>query len=422
MIHNMGSNKYPDLEAKAIEDGWSVEKFEGELRNKMRPDTSAVQMSSSSHGETLKSTALEAIALASSGTSMTFLEAHYQEQTLDMIDKYRGVGIQEFVQLACAGRYMPNPNRDCRGWLEAAFSSASLPGILSNIANKVLLEGFSNVDDTWKKVVKTASVNDFKTHTRYRMNGAFKFEQVAQDGSMKHGEISEDTYSQKVDTYGIMFGITRQMIIDDDLGAFAEIPKGIGGGAGEAISDAVWQLILHNPLQKDGKAFFSKEHRNIVSSAKAKLDIEGLTAAELAFSEQERAKGRPLGIPASILLVPSALKVAAEMLMKSLTVQVTTKENQPQPADNPHAGKFEVVSTPYLSTPSWSGSASDWYLLADPKRLAAFEVAFLGGKDRPTVERADADFDRLGIQFRGYIDFGVKEQDHRGALKMSPTT
>ncbi len=89
------------------------------------------------------------------------------------------------------------------------------------------------------------------------------------------------------------------------------------------------------------------------------------------------------------------------------------------PVDNPHAGKFEVVSTPYLSTIPWGGNPNDWYLLADPKRLAALEVAFLGGKDRPTVERADADFDKLGIQFRGYIDFGVKEQDYRGALKMS---
>jgi hypothetical protein len=48
------------------------------------------------------------------------------------------------------------------------------------------------------------------------------------------------------------------------------------------------------------------------------------------------------------------------------------------------------------------------------------EVAFLGGQDRPTVERADADFNNLGIQFRGYIDFGVKEQDWRGVLKMEP--
>ncbi len=422
-IEKIGGGKFPDLEAKAIEDGWAVQKFQMEYQAKTMPDASTVSVTGvrqySCSG--LKPTALEAIALASSGSSMAFLESQYDEPTLDQIDRFRGVGIQEFVSMSC-GQYMPHPKRDIRGWLEAAFSSASLPGILSNIANKMLLEGFLTMDDTWKKIVKIASVNDFKTHTRYRLNGAFKFEKVAADGEIKHGQIGEENFTQKIETYGIMFGINRQMIIDDDLAAFAEIPQGIGVGAGEAISDAVWKLVLANPKQKDGKLFFSAAHKNLFSDVTAKLDIDGLTAAELKFSEQERSAGRPLGIPAKLLLVPTALKVAAELLMKSLTVQVTTEEGKAQPTDNPHAGKYEVVSTPYLASPAWEGnSAKDWYLLADPRQLPALEVAFLGGQDRPTVERADADFNKLGIQFRGYIDFGVKEQDHRGALKMSPT-
>jgi hypothetical protein len=34
-------------------------------------------------------------------------------------------------------------------------------------------------------------------------------------------------------------------------------------------------------------------------------------------------------------------------------------------------------------------------------------VSFLNGNETPTVEEADADFNTLGIQFRGYHDFGV---------------
>jgi phage major head subunit gpT-like protein len=216
-----------------------------------------------------------------------------------------------------------------------------------------------------------------------------------------------------------MFSLTRQMIIDDDFGAFTDIPRGIGIGAADAISDAVWTCLLANAIQKDGKAFFSTEHKNLVTGADTELEVKGLTKAELEFSKQERSEGRPLGIPAKFLLVPSSLKVAAEMLMKSLTLNETTSTNNPKPAINPHAGKYEVISTPYLSSAAFKGSsATAWYLFADPLRLPALEVAFLGGQDRPTVERADADFNILGVQFRGYIDFGVKEQDWRGALKM----
>ena len=73
----------------------------------------------------------------------------------------------------------------------------------------------------------------------------------------------------------------------------------------------------------------------------------------------------------------------------------------------------------YLSNASFTGASSKaWYLLADPNRLPAIEVAFLNGVDRPTVEKTDAHFNTLGIQFRRYIEFRVREQDHCGGLRM----
>ena len=40
------------------------------------------------------------------------------------------------------------------------------------------------------------------------------------------------------------------------------------------------------------------------------------------------------------------------------------------------------------------------------------------GKETPTVEQADANFATLGIEMRGYHDFGVAKQDYRGGCKM----
>ncbi len=216
-----------------------------------------------------------------------------------------------------------------------------------------------------------------------------------------------------------MFALTRQMIIDDDLGAMTDIPRQIGMGAAEAIADAVWGLLLKNPTQSDGNAFFHADHKNLKTGTGTVLSVNSLTAAEVAFGEQVKPNGRPLGIPASLLLVPTALKVPAELLMASLLMNETTTTNEAKPMANPHVGKFGVVSSTYLSNTSFTGNSSKaWYLQADPNRLPSIEVAFLGGVDRPTVERADADFNTLGIQFRGYIDFGVREQDWRGMLKM----
>jgi hypothetical protein len=290
---------------------------------------------------------------------------------------------------------------------------------LSNIANKMLLEGYNYVEDAWRRIAKVASVNDFKEHSRYRMTGSFKFEQVGPDGELKHGKLDEQKFGQRADTHGIMFALTRQMIINDDMGAFTDIPRQIGMGAAEAIADAVWGLWLRNPTQSDGNAFFHADHGNYLEGADTALSVDGLTAAEVKFSEQTKPNGKPLGMPANILLVPTALKVAAEMLMKSIQLNETTTTNKPKPTTNPHVGKFDVVSSVYLANASFAGASSKaWYLLADPNRLPSIEVAFLNGVDRPTVEKTDADFNSLGILFRGFIDFGVREQDHRGALKL----
>ena len=83
------------------------------------------------------------------------------------------------------------------------------------------------------------------------------------------------------------------------------------------------------------------------------------------------------------------------------------------------AGAYNVVSSSWLANSLITGySAKAWYLFADPVRAAAMEVAFLNGVETPTVEQAEADFNTLGIQFRGFLDFGVAFQDPRAAVKM----
>ncbi|NLX60655.1 MAG: hypothetical protein GXY74_16390 [Phycisphaerae bacterium] len=413
-IRKLCGGKHPDLEARAIEEGWDETKVELHVLRASRPQVPAVASRPRNTGPQV----FEAVALMAAGCPMSRIEAIYAEPILEAADKLRGVGIQEFCELA-SGQQLPRYRRDASGWLQAAFSTASLPGILSNIANKMLLEGYNYVEDAWRRIAKVASVNDFKEHTRYRMTGSFEFQKVGPDGELKHGKLDEQKYGQRADTHGIMFALTRQMIINDDMGAFTDIPRQIGMGAAEAIADAVWGLWLSNPTQADGKAFFSTDHKNYAEGADTALSVDALTAAEVLFGGQTKPNGRPLGIPASILLVPTALKVPAEMLMKSLLLNETTTANKGKPNTNPHVGKFQVVSSVYLSNASFTGASSKaWYLQADPNRLPAIEVAFLNGVDRPTVEKTDADFNTLGVQFRGYIDFGVREQDYRGALRM----
>ena len=64
------------------------------------------------------------------------------------------------------------------------------------------------------------------------------------------------------------------------------------------------------------------------------------------------------------------------------------------------------------ATFSYTGNSEKaWHLVAGPRDLPVIEVAFLNGQESPTIEAAEADFDLLGIQFRGHFNFGVGLQD-----------
>jgi len=302
-IRDLCKGKHPKIEARAIEEGWDTSRTELEvLRDRPVPPF----VGSPRRAPTPQ--VFEAAALMASGMSMSRVETFYDDPILTAAEHMRGVGIQEFCEIVC-GHELPRFRSNASEWLQAAFSTVSLPGILSNIANKMLLEGYSYIEDAWRRIAKIASVNDFKEHARYRLTGSFTFEQVGPDGELKHGKMGEMKFTQKADTHGIMFALTRQMIINDDMGAFTDIPRQIGMGAAEAIADAVWGRWLSNPICRDGKPFFSTDHRNLLAGADSDLTVPGLTKAEVMFAEQTKPNGRPLGIPASILLVPTALKM-----------------------------------------------------------------------------------------------------------------
>jgi len=413
-IRNICDGKYAEIEAKAIEDGWDETRTELEVLRASRPKAPAIH----DGGNTAPGAkVLEAAALMTGGIAGNDLLATHGEQTVETADRRfrHGIGLQQLLLEAawangCDVRFFRD---DPEGVLRAAFSTFSLPGILSNVANKFLLAGFESVEQAWQRIAATRSVKDFKTVTSYRLTGGFEYEQVGPDGELKHAEVGEESFTNQARTYGRMFSLTRTDLINDDLGALTAVPRRIGRGGALKLNKVFWIAFL------DNAAFFTTGHKNYQSGADTALSIDGLSAAELMFLEQTDPDGNPLALAAATLLVPPALKVQSELLMISLKVNETTTANKPKPTDNPHAGKFGVVVSTYLSNAALAGnSAKAWYLLANPADLPVIEVAFLNGKKQPTVERAEADFNILGIQFRGYFDFGVALQDYRGGVKM----
>jgi hypothetical protein len=400
---------HADIAAKAISEGWDQTRTELEVLRAERAEAAPAAIVR--NAPDMSDRVVEA-AIAQTGR-LSSIEKHFDEKTLDAADSLKNLGLQELVLNAArrngySGRSL---KADTRGVLQAAFSTMSLPGIFANVANKFLLSGFTAVDQTWRRIASTRTVSDFKAVTSYRLTGGFQFDEIGAGGEIKHGAVGEETYTNKAQTYAKMFSVTREDLINDDLGALSALPARIGRGAALKLNAVFWNAFHNNA------AFFTSGNGNLIASNGLSTNggIDALTAAEQKFMDQTDPDGFPLALSPYLMLVPTALYARAAVLMASAEVRNPSGKDV---TANPHAGKFEVVTTPYLSSSAISGSsASSWYLFANPAELAAIEVCFLNGTETPTVESADADFNVLGVQMRGFFDFGVALQDHRAAVK-----
>ncbi len=369
---------------------------------------------------------LEAALCLRAGVPARQLEQWYSEQVLDRAhcSPMRRAGLHALLHevAARAGLHLRAGLVDNetirtafeadRKLLAAGYSTLSLSGILTSTANKVLLTAFSSVAAAAPKIARQSDVNDFKAVERYRLNLGGGFDKVGPDGELKHAEISDQKYTNQLETRGMILTLSRQDIINDDLGAFLDIPRLLGRKAALARERALFELLLANPNN-----FFSTANGNYRSGADSALSIDGLTKAEELFLNQTDAAGDPVLAVPRYLLVPTSLKVTAQQLMTETRVNETTSTNKPKPASNPHVGKWEPVASPYLNAQGLSGSSSTgWYLLADPEDLPALEIVYLRGQRTPVIEQGETDFNRLGMSFRAYYDFGVNLIDPRGAV------
>jgi hypothetical protein len=227
------------------------------------------------------------------------------------------------------------------------------------------------------------------------------FEKVAPGGELKNAAVSDESRTISAETYGIMTSVTRNDLINDDLGALTAVPQRIGRGGGLKLNSVFWASF------QDDSAFFTTGRGNKKTTAGA-LSLSNLKAIATLFRKLKDPDGNPVAVEPRVLLVPSDIELSAAEIMGSALLVGGSSAG---PNVNVLAGRYQVVSTSYLS------SAEDYYLLASPADMPVMEVAFLNGVQSPIVETAEADFNTLGVQMRGYFDFGVAKAEYLAGVK-----
>lgn len=359
------------------------------------------------------------------------IEKFYPQQLLEAVDDngMRQFSLQELMMnIAMANGYAARPgervsNTNIRSVLECCFperqyqarltgfSTISLPGILGNVANKEILAGYMESDTTWQFISSVKSVTNFYQHTRYRLLDSMEYEELGPTGEIKHGTVDQESYTTQAKTYAKMLAITREHIINDDLGAFDDIRERLGRGASKKFNNVVWAAFMNNA------SFYTSARTNYISGATTNLGTDGVGLGlgmkawrkmTTPTADGTKRIGASLSNPRYVL-VPPELEVIARQLNVGGNVAQTVGNT------NVWANLFTPVVQNRLSDSAFTGnSTTAWYLLGDEMKPIA--VTFLNGQQTPVVESAEADFNQYGIQIRGRHDFGADQAEYLGSL------
>lgn len=301
--------------------------------------------------------------------------------------------------------------------LKEAGSPGDFPNIMANVAHKSLVKGFTAIEAPWKLYAKTGDLADFKTHTRNFMGEFSAWLKKEPGEGYKRGNITDYKYSIALGTYGRSFSLLRETVINDDLGAFVDVPTRIGRSGGLTLGEQVANVLESNPNAYDGSPLFGTRNgvENLSHSAPLTADATGIANLNLGITRIKNAKdpqtGRKLGLRAAYLIVPSELELTAQWLVNGvgLTGSTSAVANVPDSIK-----RLKIIVDHNLTF------TSRWYLCADPADMPFVEVGFLNGQMDPEVFVKKSDSVRVGgggtddfgyyyddIEMKGRLDWGI---------------
>lgn len=285
----------------------------------------------------------------------------------------------------------------------ASHSTSDLPFILENVLNKRLAQFYPQQEPTYREIAAQEEFADFRPHPMVHLSDMPLLQLVPEGGEIKFGTISEKKETVALASYGIGLGLTRQMLINDDLGAIDRLLSRYAFNVAAFEDATAWAVILSASaagptLLETGRAMFNTTDGTLAASGTA-IDVTSVNAGRAAMRKRKRLDGTDLDVRPEILVVGPDRELAAEQLVASVTAQQAGNVN-------PFSGRLRPVVSAKIT-------GNRWYLFANPMILPNFVYGYLQGATGPRL-RLDQPFGRQGIQFTVEHDFAFGGVDWRG--------
>lgn len=290
-----------------------------------------------------------------------------------------------------------------------SHSTSDFANILEDVANKSLQKGYEEAPETWSQWCSTGSIPDFRQANRPNVSAFGDLDIVYEDGEYKYGSFSDLKEVLTLVTYGKMFSISRQALVNDDLAALGRIPMAMGKAASRQVGDLAWGVLTGNPtMNQDATALFHANHSNFVAGGSgAAPSVATVNTARASMATQTDPSGAAtLNVRPAFMMVPFALEGTALALAQAEYDPAGTAGTL---TPNVVRNTFTVIADGRLD----ASDAAAWFMAANPAMMETVEVAFLDGQQTPYMETQNG-WSTDGVVYKVRIDATAAPLDFRG--------
>jgi len=275
--------------------------------------------------------------------------------------------------------------------LMESMSRSDFPILLGAAYGRELLQEYQAITPQWSQFSRRATVPNFKKQKLVEiLGGRAALDKVGEGAEYKARAVSEAEYDWSVDKYGNRIPLTWEMLVDDELDAFRDLPQRLAVAARET-EDILTVAALLNP-KRDGlnTSFFKAANGN--APANVPLTRDNLEDALFQISQRRDADGRPIVITGSILMVPSTLEMQALRILEAQEIRRTNADGTETVESNYLRGRVTLVVNPWLNIVNKGAKANEtWFVLpSTTSARPALVTGFLRGHETPDL-RVKAD-------------------------------
>lgn len=320
---------------------------------------------------------------------------------------YNAMTLRELARASLVDRGISVSGQNAMSMVGLAFthSSSDFGQILIDVAHKSLLKGWETAAENFDQFTSNGTLTDFRPAKRVGLGDFGYLPQVGEGEEYTYGTIGDEGASVALATYGQLFNITRQAILNDDMHLLTKIPEKMGKAARATIAKLVFALLTGNAKAQDGKALFDASHKNTITNAV--LDLANIDKGIQLMNGFVNARGEPLAIEPEFMLLPTSMYTRGLQLIKSASVEGAD-------ANSGIINPLRDIVTPVKSARLQAADEKSWYLI----NKEAIEVSYLDGIDTPYMEQQQG-FTVDGVSTKVRIDAGVNVIDYRGIVKVT---